>query len=526
MNMRKHIVLQLLAICVSSVLIAQDTVGTFYTTVSDLLMLQAHDKVGSYRLGRYEEWELNNAHTAFPAYKSVTTNPYDKRPIASGEKRGWFYRKMFLENFVLIDTGDFFLAINPALHAEVGMDLEDTTSEKLYVNTRGISIHGRIGKKVTFFSRFYENQSYQPQFIDDFAAEYGVIPGQGRFKDFKETGYDYAMASGVISISPNKRLNIQFGNGKLFLGDGYRSLVLSRNAFNYPHVRVTSWWGPFQLTNIVMGLQNLNVDLPTSTVTERRFQRKLGTLHHLDWAVKENFTIGIFEQMIWAASSTGGKFQMNSDVAAFLLPVPMLRPLKYGLADENNVMVGANSKLDWPKRTRFYGQFIIDDLKSNKSGFQVGVNTSIIKNFRLGLEYNQVSIYTYTHSDSTRNFTHYNQALGHPGGSGFKEINISMTYYYKNLYLLFNLADVTSEYRGGTNILKPDTLITLPSYAELPRALTYVKMEMGYTINRRTGFRMAVGLVQHWQNWVIYTQRSKHVYFSLRTNIPDRIYDF
>ena len=46
-----------------------------------------------------------------------------------------------------------------------------------------------------------------------------------------------------------------------------------------------------------------------------------------------------------------------------------------------------------------------------------------VKNLDLQGEMNMVRPYTYTHYDSTANYTHYNQPLAHPLGAGFAEVH-------------------------------------------------------------------------------------------------------
>ena len=61
-----------------------------------------------------------------------------------------------------------------------------------------------------------------------------IIPGRGIAKDFKSDAYDYPVAEAYLSYTPSKYFNFQFGNGKNFIGDGYRSLFLSDVASPYP----------------------------------------------------------------------------------------------------------------------------------------------------------------------------------------------------------------------------------------------------------------------------------------------------
>ena len=72
---------------------------------------------------------------------------------------------------------------------------------------------------------------------------------QGAWKDFNETGKDYSSVSAYISYSPWSFLNIQAGHGKHFIGNGYRSLLLSDNAFNYPYLKLL-----FNYLNLVLKL--------------------------------------------------------------------------------------------------------------------------------------------------------------------------------------------------------------------------------------------------------------------------------
>ncbi|MBL4656745.1 MAG: hypothetical protein JKX73_02005 [Flavobacteriales bacterium] len=479
-------------------------------------------------LARHLEIENTDLHSIFYPNQGDVEYGMGKEALTDGgQSQSYINRKLRLESFIEVDTADFRLIVNPAFNFELGMDRMDTSNERLYVNTRGVSVHGSIGKNVSFYSRFYENQAFLPSYLDNFEAQYDVIPGQGRTKTFKTTGYDYAMASGVISFSPNKRLNIQLGNGKHHLGDGYRSLALSNNAFNYPFLKVSSCFGPFQYTNLFMGLQNLHVELPTSAQTEERYQRKIATMHHLDWVVNKKLTIGVFEQMIWAKSSSKGKFKMNTDAISFVNPIIFVRPLQYGMADENNVLVGMNAKLRWPKKTEFYSQIVVDDPKSNKSGFQIGVKTWAVKKLVIRAEFNRVLPLTYTHIDSTRNFTHYNQALAHPAGAGFAEASLSFSYYLKDFFFIFRLNNIYYDSDIRTEIMKSDTSFTeiVGPLVGLPLSF-YQHIKLGYQINVKTGMQVALGFINRdarslWEN-----DKMQYFYLSFSTNIIRRSYDF
>jgi len=174
----------------------------------------------------------------------------------------WMGQSMFHQNFLVVDTGKFYLTIDPLLNAEFGQDSEDKTSGKhsIYTNTRGVILKGNIGEKFSFQTSVYETQSFFPNYISNYVDGSSVVPGQGRVKLFKHTGYDYAYSSSYISITPIKNLNLQLGNGKNFIGDGYRSLLLSDISTNYPYLKATVLFGKdkFQYTKIHASLTNLN----------------------------------------------------------------------------------------------------------------------------------------------------------------------------------------------------------------------------------------------------------------------------
>ena len=84
---------------------------------------------------------------------------------------------------------------------------------------------------------------------------------------------------------------------------------------------------------------------------------------------------------------------------------------------------------------QFYGQLLLDEFVLaeikrnrgswvNKWGIQAGakyIDALGIKNLDLQIETNRVRPFTYSHSDSVSNYTHYNQPLAHPLGANFQE---------------------------------------------------------------------------------------------------------
>ena len=82
----------------------------------------------------------------------INTSKEEKRD------RSWIMRKLFFENFLIVDTGNFYLTIDPLLNIEMGKDSEDQSGQTLSKNTRGLIVRGNIGEKFSFETSFYENQ--------------------------------------------------------------------------------------------------------------------------------------------------------------------------------------------------------------------------------------------------------------------------------------------------------------------------------------------------------------------------------
>ena len=65
----------------------------------------------------------------------------------------------------------------------------------------------------------------------------------GIAKDFKTDAYDFPMAEANLSVTPNKFFNLNLGYGRNFIGDGYRSLLMSDGASPYPFFKLNTTFG-------------------------------------------------------------------------------------------------------------------------------------------------------------------------------------------------------------------------------------------------------------------------------------------
>ncbi len=148
-------------------------------------------------------------------------------------KSSWGGRKLWNEHLVRFQTDDYWFTLDPAVDLQLGKDFNDEEHDFTYNNTRAAIIQGGLGKKFNFYSVIYENQGRFADYYNRYAesirpagGDPAIIPGRGIAKTFMNDGYDYPVAEGYLSFTPSKFINIQFGHGKNFIGDGYRSLDL------------------------------------------------------------------------------------------------------------------------------------------------------------------------------------------------------------------------------------------------------------------------------------------------------------
>lgn len=367
---------------------------------------------------------------------------------------------------------DFHLRIDPVINFAGGYDLENG-GKSLWINTRGIAAQGDIGpeRKVSFTATFRENQGKYPDYLVPFIKYYDVIPGQGKVRKFKGSNFDFANATGYVSYTPSKYFNFQLGHDKNFIGDGYRSMLLSDNALYYPFFKITTSVWKIKYMNLYCEFDDAISGSVDSLIG---ITRKWGSFHYLSFDMFDWAQIGLFEGIIWPTNDSARYrgFDVN-----YLNPIIFFRPIEFGLGSPDNAVMGANLKLIPFDDLIVYGQFMMDDLDvaaaragkgyyRNKFGIQAGVKyyePAGIKNLIVQLEMNQANPYTYAAKEPLQNYTHYNQPLAHPLGANFREWLAIIDYrFFERLYVeaKFQSAivgyDYTAEDNYGADIFKSD----------------------------------------------------------------------
>lgn len=458
----------------------------------------------------------------------------------------WLKKKFKYENLYEAKGDDYYFDINPVFNFEYGRDIAHNDKEHFYFNSRGVKINAHLTQKFSFSTSFYENQSKNLRYIRDYADAIGVekfiggtwrkenavMPGQGRTKPFKTNGYDYAWAEGYASFSPAKNTNIQFGNGKFFIGEGYRSILLSDNSFNYPYLRLSQFFfkDRMQYTVIYAYMQHYR-RIRYFTTPEPGFEKKNATFHYLSFNILKNLQIGLFESAIWRRTDENQKL-LPVDYS-FYNPLLGVNTLRFGFNAQNNVLIGINAKYQPFKKIYFYSQIAADNLKANRWAYQLGAKVFDLLNFRnlhVQLEFNAATKYTYTHTNYLQNYSHSNQPLAHPAGSGFWEVINTINYRVDDWVYEFRINYLQYRHYLGATQYGKDIFVTenAPVGLENKMArLNYRDFKVGYLFNHKTNMIFFVGwFYRDLCNAPGASDKTSYIYIAFRTSLSNFYYDF
>jgi hypothetical protein len=368
----------------------------------------------------YKENNLSLQPTT-EACKEDDRNVLSKKPILKT-----FY--VTPANLYEVNVPHFAMNVNPLFDFQVGSEIGNNRTD--FHNLRGLRLQAGIDNKIWFSTNLYENQSRFATNITREARERNYAPGGGYFKNYTSKyigindGYDYLNAEAYIGVQASKHIRVQFGHGKNFIGDGYRSLFLSDFGNNYLYLKLNTRIWKFDYQNL---FAELTRDIPIGSVDGLR-GKKYFAAHHLSFRPIKNLTVGAFETVVF---SRNDQFEFQ-----YLNPIIFYRTVETAIGSPDNAMLGADFKYNFAHSVSLYGQFLLDEFKiseltstkgwwANKYGLQLGlkyIDVANIDHLDAQIEYNMVRPYTYSHKDSRTSYMHYNQVLAHPLGANFQEL--------------------------------------------------------------------------------------------------------
>lgn len=498
------------------------------------------------RIGSFLAGDRSGFHTSIKPYTNADLRkimPLDsiQAPITGSGKfySTWVGRKLRKEHLLLVNEDDILLAVDPVFNLQLGRDIDN--DRNLYVNTRGVQVSANVKDKFFFYSGFRENQARYIRYVDQAIIRDTVVPGQGKVKFLKDEAYDFSQSYGGIAYTLNKHFDFLLAHDKNFIGEGYRSLLLSDNSYNYPFLRLNMTFWKFRYSVYYAVLQ----DLKSTHDYNVGYFKKYSTTHYLDINIgkKNKISLGVFETVLWKASDSRG-YELH-----YLNPMLFLRPVENSLDSPDNALLGLNVRWKVNSRNIVYGQlmldeFLLEEVKAgdgwwgNKQGFQLGfhsMNIAGIKNLNIQSELNYVRPFTYQHRSNSQNYTHYNQALAHPLGANFIESISFVNFRIHNFFmeLKVQMAKGGSDTAGvnlGNDIFKSyETRITEHGhrmYQGRTYTLNTLELRVNYLVNPVTNFNVIAGGGVREFKTDLNTASAPYVFFGLRTNLENFYFDF
>jgi len=326
----------------------------------------------------------------------------------------------------LYDVGvkDFNLIINPVLYYRFSS--AKYNDRNALINNRGIEIRGNIGNKIGFYTQVSDEVLQPLPYINELINRDNAIPGVGFYKTHPNY-YDYFLSSGYVTYSMNPYMDWQFGHGRNYIGDGFRSFILSNNTTDNLFLKLSTRIWKINYTNI---FSEYRTQAMGGYVSQRRHY---SAMHHLSVNVGRNLNIGVFETIIFQrdSGSTTSGFEMN-----YLNPLIFYKSVENGLNSTDKAVLGMNFKYNFLKHFSLYGQaviseFVMNEMLSdkgwwgNKWATQLGlkyIDVAGVKNLDVQGEVNICRPYMYTSFSALQSYTHFNQPLAHPLGANFKEM--------------------------------------------------------------------------------------------------------
>ena len=489
---------------------------------------------------KYMEWN-SQALTDVDEY-NLTSFLMNNTEWVTGPKKEFLSKRPFLKtfyktkpNFLEVKTKNFFLALNPVFQYVQG--IETGYNKSIYLNSRGVTVRGTIGKKIGFSTYITDNQERGPQFFQQRVSQLRAVPGVGFYKPFKTSGYDYFDARGYITVKAGGVIDVQFGYDKNFIGNGYRSLFLSdwgnSNLFLKLNTRI---WK--------INYQNLFMELMPQfkKAGDTLLDRKYAAMHHLSMNVTKWLNVGLFEGIIFG--------RKNHFDFQYLNPIIFYRHIEGTIGSPDNALAGFDFKANIAHKAQLYGQFLLDEfvlseIKKNngswvnKWGIQLGlkyIDAFGVPNLDIQLEANRVRPFTYSHNDTISNYTHYNQPLAHPLGANFQEFLGIVRYqpapkwhvYLQGIYYYQGLDSANKNY--GANIFRDYTTRTQNDGFKIgsgnKATVLNAFLQVSYEIRENVFFEVS-GLYRHYKTLINPTATTTTLFTGgVRINMFNRRFDY
>jgi hypothetical protein len=530
----RHSLIICLSICLLSCYSGYSQLVPYSFTVYQYLHEPLHEKDSQY----------HSSIKPVDGNDSVFARTYDSliNPEISNRKESLLYRKLFREHLIEVKNPGYSVNIDFLPGFEGGYDF--SKKQDTWLNSRGFEVSGTVGKKFSFTTAAYENQARFPAYITNYINANDIIPGTVNDKygpgNMKK---DWAFARTRLNFELNKHFSFTLGQDKNFIGDGYRSMLLSDVAANYPFLKIVTTLGKVQYVNIWAQFQDLR---SPELSYENGFRKKWGAFHYLDWKVTNKLSAGFFDAIIWQDADSSGKRGFDF---YYLNPFIFLRPVEGSLGSPDNALMGLNLKYQLGKNLQLYGQLALDEFIKkellankgswvNKYGIQAGVKSFDflkVKNLNALVEFNTARPYTYSHEKSITNYGHYNEPLAHPFGANFRELLTIWDYSYKRWqvhinanYSHYGLDSAALDF--GKNIYKSynSRIADYGNYTGqgLKTSFKYLESSITYLLNPKNNLRIELRRISRVETNAVKEDRTSCFSIGLRSSFLNTYHDY
>lgn len=454
-------------------------------------------------------------------------------------------------NFIKAVGKKSIFTLDPYLDAGIS---QSNDKDKITKNlSAGINMQGVFNNNFSFNLAVITNINQYPAYVDSvILSKYDrldptnkkfIIPGENAATLHGNNSFSYTNFNFNLTYTPSKYFLASAGYGKIFLGDGYRGLLLSDNSNNAPYLRLQARLWKLTYNVLYNRYTNnfwYNVD--------GNPQPKYSTTHYLGFNTKK-FQIGIFDEVTWLAKDTN--FSRGFDIQ-YINPLIFIRPQEFSIGSPDNAMIGFNLKYKLYKNGFIYGQLALDDLNlgksldsnkqfyGNKYALQLGVwNKDIfgIKGLTHRLEFNSVRPYTYGHGvggNISLNYTHYYQSLADPMGANFNEIISMLNYSNERWYaILENMFTVRGEnpdvpYNNGEDLWGGE--VGIPQFSKTMQGIKtkyfFNKLTAGFLINPSNQLGIETSILYRTRKSSIVNQSEVYFSFGIKTSLYNLYHDF
>ena len=456
-------------------------------------------------------------------------------------QQSWLGRKLFNEHLLEVNKEDFSVYFDFLPDMQIGRDQQHGITT--WLNTRGYQVGGTIGKTFSFYTSGFENQARFSDYLTRYTNSKGVITGMvnDKFGPSRDTK-DWAYATALLNYTPNKYFSFTLGQDKNFIGDGYRSMLLSDVAAPYPFFKVTTTLGNVKYMAMWAQFQD---PLSPAFSYDNGFRKKWGVFHYVDWNVNNRLSLGFFDSVIWQDADASGKRGFDP---SYLNPFIFLRPVEGMNGSPDNALIGFTGKYKLLNNLTVYGQFAMDEFTAkevfkgdgywaNKFAYQLGIkgfDAFKAKGLNYLLEFNTARPFTYTQRNTLLNYGHYTEALAHPMGANFREWLSQWNYQLNKWnftaqanfaqYGLNNGENVGKDINEPYSTRKRDNAYR--TAGGLKTDFLYLDTRVAYVLNPKYNLRFELGGIFRQEKNSVKTDNTTMVTFGLRSTFRNIYQDF